>query len=360
MREIRFEDEEPGERSREEGLRFARRMYAPRFFGLALGALCIAGGLWQQGANAFEWALLALNAFGWPHLAYRLAIGSRNPHRAEVRNLMVDSASGGLWIALLHFNPAPSVVLFAMLAMDKAAVGGVRLLVRCLAVQAFVIAIVTLLVGFEMPVESSVEARVAVVPLLLVYSITVALSAYRLSRRVRQQAIALAALSSTDELTGLLNQGHWKRAVLAEFHRFRRLGGHATLLMIDIDRFKEVNDRHGHPAGDRVIRAVAELIRNNVRAHDVPGRYGGDEFSVLLPGADENATRFVAERIRARAASLHAGIGEPITVSVGFAVSDPADANPDAWLARADAALYRAKAAGRNRVEQSGSSLRAA
>ncbi len=352
MKELRFEDEEPGERSVEEGLRFAQRMYLPRVFGLALGGVCIGGGLWEQGAGALEWALMLVNVLGWPHLAYLLARRSANPHRQELRNLMIDSASGGVWIAAMHFNPAPSMVLFAMLAMDKAAVGGLRFLARCVAVQAFAVAVVTLLVGFDAPAESSVVARVATVPLLVLYSITVAHTAYRLSRRVRQQAQVLAALSSTDELTHLLTQANWKRAVFAEFHRCQRQGTAAALMMIDVDRFKEVNDRFGHPVGDQVIRSVAALIRDNVRAHDVPGRYGGDEFCVLLPGAGAETARVTAERLRERiaASALEPARGVRSTVSIGIALYEPGDAGPEAWIERADRALYRAKDAGRNRI----------
>jgi diguanylate cyclase len=212
-----------------------------------------------------------------------------------------------------------------------------------------------------MPQESEPITRLAVLPLLVLYSITVALTAYHLSRRVRQQAQMLAALSSTDELSHLLTQAHWKRAVLAEFHRCRRQGTGAALMMLDIDRFKEVNDRHGHPVGDAVIKAVAALVRDGLRAHDVPGRYGGDEFGVLLPGTSEDAARLIAERLRERVAAttLEAKHGVRVTLSLGIAAYDPADANPEAWIARADRALYRAKEGGRNRSEKFSSALAA-
>ena len=360
--EIRFEDEEPGERSREEGVRFAERMYLPRVFGLALGGICIGGTFWDQGAGLLQWALMLVNVLGWPHLAIALARRSRNPHRQELRNLMVDSASGGIWIAAMHFNPAPSIILFVMLAMDKAAVGGFRFMARCIGVQAFAVALVTLLIGYQPPPpEASVLARIAAMPLLFIYSVTVAHTAYGLSRRVRQQAQVLAALSSTDELSGLLTQTHWKRAVLAEFHRCRRLGHSACVMMIDVDRFKDINDRYGHPAGDEVIRSVARMLRDSVRAHDVPGRYGGDEFCVVLPGAGEETAFLVAERIRQRVGSSLLETRHAIrsTVSIGIAAFDAADANPDAWIARADRALYRAKEAGRDRAERYGTGLAA-
>src|SRR5258708_34300346 len=125
----------PAGYSLEEGRRFVRRMYLPRTLGLALGAVCIGGGLWQQGAPAWLWALLPGNTRGWPHLAYPLALRSRDPYHAELRNLVADSAFGGAWIAVIGFNLMPSAVLVAMLAMDKAAVGGLRFLARCVAGQ---------------------------------------------------------------------------------------------------------------------------------------------------------------------------------------------------------------------------------
>src|SRR5256885_14005600 len=124
------------ERPQVEGLRFARRMYFLRVLGLLLGAVCIGGALWNQGAHAPAWAALLANALIWPHVAYPLARRSGNPYRAELRNLMMDSASGGAWMAVIGFSPAPSAVIFSMMAMDKVGVGGLRLLARCLAAQA--------------------------------------------------------------------------------------------------------------------------------------------------------------------------------------------------------------------------------
>ncbi len=349
-----IEDQGIGERSREEALRFLRRVYPPRIFGLALAGLCIGGTLWQLGAPALEWALLAAYALAWPHIAYLTASASRNPHRAELRNLSVDSAFGGAWIAAMHFNPGPSMIVFVMLAMGNAATGGARFLARCLALQALALLATSALLGFpEPPGQASIAARAASVPLLLFYPILVGLTVHRLARRVRQQAKTLAALSGTDELSGLLTQAHWKRAVRTEFHRCRRSGHGAAVMMIDVDRFKEINDRHGHPAGDEVIRSVAAIVRDSVRANDIAGRYGGDEFCVVLPGASGEAARSVAERIRARigAAALEPRSALRATASIGLAALGEADAAPEAWIARADRALYRAKAAGRDRVE---------
>jgi diguanylate cyclase len=336
----------------DEGRRFARRMYLPRTVGLGLGALAIGAGLYEVGAPAWVWVLLVVNLFGWPHVAYAAALRSRNPYRAELRNLMLDSAFGGAWIAAMHFNLAPSAILVATLAMDKAAVGGMKFLARCLLAQAAALIVVAVAAGIELtPLQSGNIARLGIVPLLMIYPVMVALTAYRLAQRVRDQNRLLSALSRTDGLTQLLNRQAWEQAAAAEVSRCRRGGGPASLLMLDIDHFKAINDRHGHPAGDAVLRGVAQILRDTLREEDLPGRYGGEEFGVVLPNTSAAGAAVAAERVRARieAAVLERRAGIRATASIGFAELGPQDADCAAWIARADRALYAAKAAGRNR-----------
>jgi diguanylate cyclase (GGDEF)-like protein len=131
-------------------------------------------------------------------------------------------------------------------------------------------------------------------------------------------------------------------------------GEHAAVLMLDLDRFKEFNDRYGHPAGDEALRVFAHVLSSSVREHDIAARYGGEEFAVYLAGLDGRAAREVAERIRERTEStiipLGPGRTAHLTVSIGIAAS-PEDGNERAMLLKAaDEALYRAKLAGRNRV----------
>jgi diguanylate cyclase len=339
------------QRTKDEGLRFVRRMYLPRVLGLALGAICVAGALWQQGAHPLVWAALALNAFAWPHVAYPLARHARNPYRAELRNLMVDSACGGAWMAVMGFTLVPSAVLFSMLVMDKISVGGLRFLWRCLVAQATVMVAAAVLTGFRLHIDSSVMVVVASMPLLIVYPIMVGITSHQLARRVRRQNLTLAALSSTDGLSGLLNRMHWEKAVAGEFERCRRSKDISAVLMIDIDHFKTVNDSYGHPAGDEVIRSVARILRGTVRPYDIAARYGGEEFGIVLPGTDVAKGSAIAERIRGRvdAAVLDERHNVHATISIGVAAFDAADTDHVAWIDRADQALYRAKAGGRNR-----------
>jgi len=343
----------------EDGRRFVRRMHLPRAAGTALAAVAIGGALYEIGAPLWVWVLLIVNAAGWPHLAYVISLRSRDPYRAELRNLTVDSALGGAWIALMHFNLAPSAILVAMQAMDKAAVGGMRFLGRCLLAQAVTLVVVAVATRIELaPLLSGITARAGSLPLLMIYPVMVALTAHRLGRRVRAQNRLLSDLSRIDGLTQLLNRQAWEEAAMVEVSRSRRSGAPATLLMLDVDHFKAVNDRYGHPAGDAVLRSVARLLRDALREEDVLGRYGGEEFSIVLPNTAAAGAAVAAERLRARieSAVLERGAGIRATVSIGFAELAPEDADCSAWIARADRALYAAKAGGRNRCVRYGSS----
>jgi len=132
--------------------------------------------------------------------------------------------------------------------------------------------------------------------------------------------------------------------------RSSRAGSELSLLALDLDHFKAINDTHGHPAGDEVLRGVAEVLREALRQHDVPGRYGGEEFGVLLPGSDAASAEAIAERIR-RKIEWASFAGEvKVTTSVGCAAIHANDLFPASLVARADRALYEAKAAGRNRA----------
>lgn len=163
--------------------------------------------------------------------------------------------------------------------------------------------------------------------------------------------------AATDALTGLANRRQFEERLLAEVDRTRRFPAPLGLMMLDVDHFKNVNDRHGHQAGDDVLRAVAGTLAACARDVDVAARYGGEEMAVLLPGADVAGAMAAAERLRKAVEVLDTGIldaaGEPVrvTVSVGVAALGEGPTDGDDLVAQADAALYRAKRAGRNRTE---------
>jgi diguanylate cyclase (GGDEF)-like protein len=175
-----------------------------------------------------------------------------------------------------------------------------------------------------------------------------------LEERIAERTVELERLATTDPLTGLFNRRHLLVLAEAERARARRHGHDLAVMVIDADHFKEVNDRHGHEAGDAVLRFVAQELLHLVRAHDLAGRWGGEEFVLVLPHLDRESARAAAERFRQGLGgppiALPAGDEIRITVSIGVAVAHRDESFEDA-LRRADRALYVAKTGGRNRVE---------
>lgn len=161
----------------------------------------------------------------------------------------------------------------------------------------------------------------------------------------------LARLATQDGLTGIDNRRRFEDKLLEAFRTMKRTGRCFTVLMLDADYFKKVNDRHGHQVGDEVLKQLAQLMLHNVRSTDVVARYGGEEFVVLLPDtADEQVGLRVAEKIRAAVGASVFPVAGKLTVSVGVALAQVSDDTCKAVVHRADEALYEAKGAGRNRV----------
>jgi diguanylate cyclase (GGDEF)-like protein len=167
----------------------------------------------------------------------------------------------------------------------------------------------------------------------------------------------LRAAASTDAKTGLLNAAGWEQLAQRELARAAREGGPLAILIIDIDRFKLVNDRYGHLVGDRVLRDVARRLAGGVRAYDVVGRFGGEEFVVVLPATAVGDALRVAERLRTRVNELPPlplSDMAVVSVSIGVACFPVDGADLAGLVAAADGALYRAKTAGRDRVVLAG------
>jgi diguanylate cyclase (GGDEF)-like protein len=167
-----------------------------------------------------------------------------------------------------------------------------------------------------------------------------------------RQLADLALASRRDALTGLPNRRAFEEDLAREASRAARAGTPLAVVVLDVDRFKAVNDTHGHAAGDAVLRAVAARAAGAIRAGDLLARIGGEEFGILLPAADLARAVDAAERIRTTLAALPveaAGIALAITASLGCAALARGE-TPEALVARADARLYEAKGAGRNRV----------
>lgn len=185
---------------------------------------------------------------------------------------------------------------------------------------------------------------------LIIYDVTdVATSKLALQSANEQ----LTLLSITDKLTTTYNRGYWEEALSNEFKRFHRNQKKSSLLMLDIDHFKKINDTYGHPAGDEVLRVMSRLLKQTVRGSDIVGRYGGEEFGIILYEVDETAAAYVAERIRRLVAEQTVVYGDhsiQFTISCGAAEVSSNDEQAIDWLKRADSALYYSKHHGRNQV----------
>jgi diguanylate cyclase len=165
----------------------------------------------------------------------------------------------------------------------------------------------------------------------------------------------LCELSSRDPLTGLANRREFELALAGEIDRVARAGESALVLMIDIDHFKKVNDAHGHPAGDEVLKAVARTLRDCIRPMDTLARFGGEEFAMILPNCPPSFGQAVAERMRLQVQDHAIAVGPgrelQVTISLGGAYAPQwVRSSAPLWIERADQQLYRAKAEGRNRA----------
>ena len=185
---------------------------------------------------------------------------------------------------------------------------------------------------------------------LIIYDVTDIASGRKALERANSQ---LQRLSQTDRLTGLLNRGAWENLLVAEFERYRRYQHECALIMFDIDHFKKVNDTWGHQAGDEVIRTTARILRDNLRQTDIGGRYGGEEFGVILPETTIKGAVTFCERVRQQIQdrTVQTTAGDiRYTVSLGIAPLDGTLGNYTQWLENSDKALYYAKENGRNQV----------
>lgn len=160
-------------------------------------------------------------------------------------------------------------------------------------------------------------------------------------------------LASIDSLTGVINRREFMKRAKMEVARRLRHQGELSVMLLDVDYFKQVNDNHGHPAGDRVLKFVAQAIVSALREEDILGRIGGEEFAVLLPSTDEPSAGATAERVRSAIENLRIQIGEKeimVTISIGISGFAAGDLSIEPAMVRADRALYQAKEQGRNRV----------
>lgn len=340
------------ENNRGKGLSFARRIYLPRIIGLGVGFFCVGAALYPLNMPGWIWALLLFNGFAWPHLAYQISTRSAFPYQAERRNMLYDSLCGGFWAASFQFNPLATVTILSMMTMNNVAAGGQRLFVFGALAQLLGVLLGWSIFGFKFSLTMTQAQVWACLPMLTLYPLALGMVCYRLAIKLSQHKRALSALSRTDSLTGLLNHGAWKDLLHLKFQQCRQHNTQATLALIDIDHFKVINDSYGHIVGDAALRQLSQELRRVLDDYELAGRYGGDEFCVILPTLPLAKAEVLMEQLReALEQYRHPDVPDlRVSLSIGLARYQAGYKDAVDWLEDADKALYTAKHTGRNTI----------
>lgn len=329
-------------------------------------------------AGLLAWVLAGAQFLLYPQLLYLVAARAAHPRQAEIRNLLLDGVCFGTWAAALGFPVWITFIFLVTVTVNLTVFLGRRGFFQ--AVAAMVVGAIPswFIVTPDFSPATGWPATLLAILTVCVYVMIVAenaharaLSLQEARARLRESELALkqqleeisglqAQLreqADRDPLTGLYNRRYFDASLARELARCQREDLPLSLVMIDIDHFKKINDQHGHQAGDMVLRTLADLLQHQVRASDIACRYGGEEFLVLLPSAppevarqrvDEWRQAFAAQRVVA------GGIAVRASLSAGVAGVPHHALAPEALLRRADEALYRAKSAGRDCVVVAG------
>lgn len=329
-----------------------KRIYLPRCLGLGMGFLAVFFSLPAPHHAGVVLTMLTSYCFLWPHLAYQLARTSARPIDTERRSMLVDACVAGFYAAVIGFNPIPSVCVLSMVTMNNMAMGGPRFMGKGAAASMVGAALACLAFGASFIDTLSHVQIAACLPLLVLYPLSLGYVSYLTAIKLTRHKNQLSEMSRTDHLTGLTNRAALND-MLDDWVRTSGAGIHDSVLaLIDVDRFKEINDKYGHIAGDQALQKIAGIMSSCVKERDTVARYGGDEFCVILRHTSRDQAADVFERMRALAqpqTSEDDAVPVP-TLSIGAAMYSPCARSSAMWIHLADAAMYEAKKGGRNQV----------
>lgn len=355
--------------------------YRNRILASLLLFATIGSHLHDLGAGAGSWIALATTFSVYPHLAYAIGKRSSRPLQAEIRLMLVDALLCCAWVGALGFPTWIGFILVVALALNMMMFRGTAGAALALVFCALGMAAGWMLTGAPIVTETGRLTTILSMTSLFLYLMALGHDAHARARQLRHTRDSLRenerALQSQlaeirmlqarleqqaerDPLTGLFNRRYLTATMERELARMRREGQPMSLMLIDLDHFKSINDALGHQSGDQYLIRLAALLKANTRGSDVVCRWGGDEFLVLLPTLPAEAAVDRAEQYRLSfegapplpAPDLPGSDLPGATLSIGVAAC-PDDADTaDALIAAADAALYRAKQGGRNRTER--------
>lgn len=342
---------------------------------LALG-LIIGMHMAQKMPDMHLWGWLLGTYLVYPQLAWLVSKYSKNPLRQELWHMRLDAGLCGAWAATLHFPLWIAFTLFITVLINLTLFRGWRGLWESWLAWMAGAVLLGSLGGWRVDMETDGWVTWTTLAMLSMFLIVTALDNQQRSMRLHQMRLKLRSSEQSlqrqleeisllqnqlkeqalrDSLTGLFNRYRLSEALHREIERCKRAGQSLTLVLIDIDHFKGINDRWGHQVGDEVLRQVADRLGRNTRAGDWCFRYGGEEFLLILPQADMQAAWLKAEQLRQSFAAAPLSCGEhavDVRISVGLSTYPDHGADLDALLGSADRALYQAKREGRNRVVQ--------
>ncbi|VXB33987.1 Diguanylate cyclase [Burkholderia sp. 8Y] len=333
------------------GSGFARRSYGLRCIGLAMGFMLVETVLWTQQASAGARLFVLAYCFGWPHVAFLLARRGAHPDRCERRNIYVDNMAGAMIVVAMKFAWLPSTLVLLMFMMNNVAAGGARLLARGSLFCLFGFGLGALVFGVGFDWGSVSASTIASAPMLIVYPLSLGIVTHRTAIKLADRSRALKHLNERDALTGLLNRATLARRLDETLARARAEGTRVSVLFIDLDEFKVVNDSLGHHFGDELLATVATRLAQTGGVTEQIGRYGGDGFVVVSTLPALKAVQSLAGRlIDAVNAPVQLG-GDVVRPRLSVGISTcPEDGNgAQPLLNKADAAMYAAKHGGRNR-----------
>lgn len=334
------------------GSRFVKRMYLMRILGTLLVFFPVLSVLIEHQRSVWLMILLAMNAFVWPTLAWLRARNSPSPLMAEHQNLVLDAGAGGFWIAMMAVNPLASVVIATILLADRLSAGGVALMKKAAAVMLGVFLVSWLTQGMAVDLFVSQRTMFATLPLIAIYLMALSILTDSIALRLRIKSRELERIAMMDPLLDIANRRLLEKRIDHELKKLQLSCRESALMFIDIDNFKDVNDRFGHKVGDTMLAAVSQILHIATRPTDTPARLGGDEFVILLPNTTLDEAHIVATRIMEAAAVMKDVAQEAVhcTLSIGIACATRDMASVTDWLQAADNALYRAKREGKNRI----------
>lgn len=335
------------------GTRFSRRVRLARIVGLGALFFPIASVLVTHFLPGSWWLLLVGWAFVWPHLAWQLACRSAHPHDRECFNLKIDAIIAGIWIGLMGINALPTAALIMMIGMNMMGSGGCRLFITGMVMTALSALVTLQLSGKGVMFTPEPSEWWLTLPILIIYPMLFAWVCHQTAMRLAEHKQRLELMSTRDGMTGVFNRRHWETLLRNEFDLCRRRHRVATILLIDIDHFKSINDTWGHDVGDEAIIAITRQLQMTLRAGDYIGRFGGDEFAVIMSDTPAESAIAAMSRVHERLTTmpLPGAPAQRLRISVGVAPWGKQFTHYREWLKAADVALYKAKNAGRGRTE---------